>query len=357
MTNCLRRFTVVLLALLTAAASFAQESLPDVFNRMKSEFGAGDYSKSLADVETLDALTRKAGFEKDRAKLNGPITFYRAANLAALGRRDDAREEFINFLALSPNAAITSPPFPKPVAQAFQQAQKIMAGRNNTLAVTYASFTVPAGWKLRADSTWALSPVRYLLSNEEKKTFAALATDAEREAFVANFWKAFDPTPDTPENEFRTEFERRVAFADTTFATDKTSGRESDRALIFAFLGPPSFAGASSMSASDDSIAMLRGGKATPPITSKTAGASARGFDQLTGNSGADSLETPDKLGTRESWYYRSGRIPEHVPFKELRFDFLTKEGYGEGVLQKDPNILQTLGMATGNARKDKKLN
>jgi hypothetical protein len=38
--------------------------------------------------------------------------------------------------------------------------------------------------------------------------------------FYTLFWKAHDPKPETPENEFREEFERRVAFADLRFNQD-----------------------------------------------------------------------------------------------------------------------------------------
>ena len=34
-----------------------------------------------------------------------------------------------------------------------------------------------------------------------------------RSEFVTAFWKARDPRPETVENEFREEFEKRVAFA------------------------------------------------------------------------------------------------------------------------------------------------
>ena len=36
---------------------------------------------------------------------------------------------------------------------------------------------------------------------------------------------------------------------------------------------------------------------------------------------------------------------------------FLTKTGYGTGILQKDPQPVQTLGFAADAARRDKKLN
>lgn len=351
-----RPVLMMLASILMAAASFAQESLPEVFNRMKAEFGQGQYQKSLGDVELLDSLSRKAGFEKDRAALSGPIVFYRAASLAGLGKRDEAREEFINFIVATPNASISAASFPKPVVDAFEQAHKIAAGRSNSIQTAYASFVPRQGWFLPADSEWPKSPVRYLLSNEQKKTYAGLMSEEARKAFVEEFWRAFDPTPETPQNEFRTEFERRIAFAQMNFTDEALPGIESDRAVILAFLGPPTYAGQSAMSANDDAMAMLRGG-GQPTMAPKGKGNQARGFGDLTGNSGASSIETPDKRGTRESWYYRGARIPSHVPFKEVRVDFVTKEGYGDGVMQKESQVLQALGIATDNARKDKKLN
>src|SRR5437763_14413029 len=189
-------------------------TLPQIFNQAKNEFSAGNYKQSLADFDLLDAESRKPGLEADRAKLAPVILFYRGAHLAAPGRKDEAKETFISYLSYTPHAAITSPPFPKQVVDVFDVARKGTAGKNNTMLAAYMQFAPPAGWSLAADETWADSPVRYLLSSEQKKQYAALTSPAERAAFVANFWSALDPTPGTPQNEPRSEFERRVAFAD-----------------------------------------------------------------------------------------------------------------------------------------------
>ena len=45
----------------------------------------------------------------------------------------------------------------------------------------------------------------------------ALQTDAERQHFIVQFWKNRDPTPDTPENEFKDEHYRRIAYANFDF--------------------------------------------------------------------------------------------------------------------------------------------
>ncbi len=351
----MKRTGVVALSLLLGsllAAPVHAQSLGALFTRAKTEFSLGDYKASLATVEALDAASQQPAMASERPKLVAAISFYRAASLAALGRADEAKDEFINFVVLSPNASITSPPFPRPVLEAFQKARRAAAGRSNGLATKYAAFVVPAGWTLPADVAWVTSPLRYLLSSEQKKEFAALLSTAAREAFIADFWKALDPTPDTPANELRSEFERRVAFADAAFATDKLPGRETDRGLVFAFLGPPTYVGVSNVSADSDAMAELRGGGAT----TETGGNQVKGFGALTGSSRSDSLEAPYRLGTREIWYYRKGRLPDGVPFQEVDFPFITKEGYGAGVLQREPDVLQTLGQATENARSARKL-
>src|ERR1051325_698322 len=189
-------------------------TLPELFKQAKDEFSAGNYKQSLADFDALDAESQKPGFVADHAKLAPVILFYRGANLAALGRKDEAKDVFINYLSYVPGASIASPPFPKSVIEVFEVARKEVAGKNNTLLALYAQFKPREGWALAADENWPESPVRYLLTAEQKKQYAALSAAAQREAFVNSFWAAFDPTPGTPQNEFRAEFERRPEAVD-----------------------------------------------------------------------------------------------------------------------------------------------
>jgi len=330
-------------------------TLPELFKQAKDEFAAGNYKPSLADFETLDHESQKPGFEADRAKLAPVILFYRGANLAALGRKAEARDAFMAYLAYMPNASIAAPPFPKPVVEVFDLARKDLEGKNNSMLALYAQFKPPAGWELAADQAWADSPVRYLLTPEQKKQYAALTTPDERVAFVNNFWAAFDPTPGTPQNEFRAEFERRVAFADATFSTPKVPGRNTDRGAIFAFLGPPTFAAVAGVSATDDAMGALRS------TGNSDLGKGARGSNStnMAGFTPATGDDTdPDHWHTkRESWIYRRDHLAAEVSMNEVRFDFITKEGYGTGVLQKDPAPMQTLGQVVEMAKREKKLN
>jgi hypothetical protein len=68
-------------------------------------------------------------------------------------------------------------------------------------------------------------------------------------------------------------------------------------------------------------------------------------------------IEQDYNRGVRESWVYRKERLPKGIAFQEVKVMFLTKSGYGTGVLQKDPQPVQTIGYAADAARRDKRLN
>ncbi len=356
----MKRFICCASLLLFAAISFAADlPLPELFKRAKDEFAAGRYKESLADFELLDTNSARPGFENDRAKLIPVVTFYRGANLAALGRKDDAKAAFAMYLGFAPNASIASPPFPKATVDLFEQARKESRGRSTTMATSYASFAPPAGWTLAADEHWIESPVRYLLTPAQKKEYATFTTNAERAAFIEAFWRQLDPTPDTAVNEFRAEVERRVAFADAMFAAGKQPGRYSDRAPVFTFLGAPTYTAMSKIGASEDAIASLRanGNDDMGRAARSSNSTNPAGLSTLSGQQPDENLDQTLNRGTKESWIYRQGRIPKGIAFQEVRFQFLSKEGYGSGVLQKDSDAMQTLGLAAETARRDKKLN
>ncbi|HEX8150727.1 MAG TPA: GWxTD domain-containing protein, partial [Pyrinomonadaceae bacterium] len=44
---------------------------------------------------------------------------------------------------------------------------------------------------------WIDEDVAYIITDEEKKAWKKLATDAEREQFIEAFWRRRDPDPDT----------------------------------------------------------------------------------------------------------------------------------------------------------------
>lgn len=87
-----------------------------------------------------------------------------------------------------------------------------------------------------ADSTnyenWLRYDGYYLLSDKEKEKFRDL-TDIQKEVYIRNLWEALDPNPLTTENEYKEEYEKRIAYVKKHF------GIPSDRANVYLLLGPP----------------------------------------------------------------------------------------------------------------------
>ena len=60
---------------------------------------------------------------------------------------------------------------------------------------------------------WLDEDVVYIISPEERHSFLHLATNEEREQFIEAFWQRRNPDPDSPENTFKEEHYRRIAYA------------------------------------------------------------------------------------------------------------------------------------------------
>jgi GWxTD domain-containing protein len=89
-----------------------------------------------------------------------------------------------------------------------------------------------------AYKTWLEQDVSYIITDEERKAFKSLSNDEEREAFIEQFWLRRNPNPDSPENEFRDEHYRRIAYSNEHFAAGKP-GWKTDRGHIYIAFGKP----------------------------------------------------------------------------------------------------------------------
>jgi GWxTD domain-containing protein len=89
-----------------------------------------------------------------------------------------------------------------------------------------------------AYKSWLDQDVSYIISDEERKAFHNLSNDEERDAFIENFWLRRNPNPDSPENEFREEHYRRIAYANEHYPAGKP-GWKTDRGHIYISFGPP----------------------------------------------------------------------------------------------------------------------
>lgn len=79
---------------------------------------------------------------------------------------------------------------------------------------------------------------RLIMTSEESKIFNRLPDAASRKEFIIDFWAKRDPDPYTEANEFKQEFEARVAYANKRFM-EGGPGMNTDRGRIYIYMGPP----------------------------------------------------------------------------------------------------------------------
>ncbi len=85
--------------------------------------------------------------------------------------------------------------------------------------------------------TWLNVDVKWIITDQERKAFLSLTNDEERDAFIEQFWQRRNPDPDSPENTYREEHYRRIAYANEHFAAGKP-GWMTDRGMIYIKFGP-----------------------------------------------------------------------------------------------------------------------
>src|SRR5499433_1994543 len=85
---------------------------------------------------------------------------------------------------------------------------------------------------------WLNEDVVYIITPEERTAFLQLSTSEEREQFIEQFWLRRSSNPDLPENDFKEEHYRRIAYANEHFASG-IPGWKTDRGRIYIIWGPP----------------------------------------------------------------------------------------------------------------------
>lgn len=85
-----------------------------------------------------------------------------------------------------------------------------------------------------------LNLVAYHIQPVEREVFMQLTNDRDRDLFVETFWKQRDPTPGTPENEYRDELIKRFQYVNEFLGRSTTrEGWRTDMGRIYMVLGPP----------------------------------------------------------------------------------------------------------------------
>jgi len=120
---------------------------------------------------------------------------------------------------------------PDPNAQTPQQNQKLTKDQKQKMKRTYKELD-------NSFKTWLNEDVVYIISPEERSAFLQLATNEEREQFIEQFWLRRSANPDMPDNDFKEEHYRRIAYANEHYASG-VPGWKTDRGRIYIIWGAP----------------------------------------------------------------------------------------------------------------------
>lgn len=85
---------------------------------------------------------------------------------------------------------------------------------------------------------WLNEDVVYIITPEERSAFLHLSTNEERDQFIEAFWARRNPDPDSPENTYKEDIYRRIAYANEHYSSG-IPGWKTDRGRIYIIWGPP----------------------------------------------------------------------------------------------------------------------
>jgi GWxTD domain-containing protein len=104
-----------------------------------------------------------------------------------------------------------------------------------------ASPAAPQKQKLEKNyKEWLERDVAYFITKAEREAFLYLTSDDQRDQFIENFWRVRNPTPGSPENQFKDDVYRRIAYANAHYSIGSgEDGWRTDRGRTYITLGPP----------------------------------------------------------------------------------------------------------------------
>jgi GWxTD domain-containing protein len=133
------------------------------------------------------------------------------------------------------------------VPQLFaQQVPQVAPEKDPQAAITHQNLDKEQKKKLKRTlkeldtpyKQWLNEDVIYIISPDERNAFLQLATNEEREQFIEQFWLRRSSNPDLPDNDFKEEHYRRIAYSNEHYASG-IPGWKTDRGKMYIIWGPP----------------------------------------------------------------------------------------------------------------------
>jgi GWxTD domain-containing protein len=112
---------------------------------------------------------------------------------------------------------------------------------NVAVALTLCTAALSAAAALSSRyEEWRNGPAQWIMTSDEMRAWKSVKSDQQAIDFIDLFWARRDPTPGTPQNEYRSEYEARVLTADRLFSDQGRRGSMTDRGRVTIVLGQPS---------------------------------------------------------------------------------------------------------------------
>jgi len=350
----MRRFTFAFVAVLLSHTAFAADPGAAI-GRARQALNEKRYDAAIQLLQ--GAIPDAAALaEPQHSQALAAIHFYTALAFNGLQDDDKTREELDQFFRFNPNAKALDPArYDAAFVRLFSEMSRAprtapeTGGSNfDEVYPGYANFR-ERDPRIAVIEQWGDGPELQLLGTpDEKREWHKLADEQARRSFVESFWKRRDRTPDTEENEYRKEFVRRAAFADETFRTAKSRGSLTDRGRIFVLLGPPRVIRQKPLTARDGAFNRPGGTGATRNInTTGPNNPSGSRREVIINDINQETvLPEPDLGGTVERWVFAKQQLPQTIPEDEVTFKFITQQGYGDHVLQREVIVNRVLADA-----------
>lgn len=357
----MRRLGALAAVSLLFALPAPAQTLPELFHRAKAQVKGESWAEALKTLAALEGEAQKPGAERALQQLAAPLAFYRGVCEANLGRADEARMDFAAFLSIEPDASMDPSMYSKKAVAAFQAARKnaapppVEGDDRPSVFQSFQEFKLPRNSGERVDASWADGPVRWIMTADERRRWQDLTPGADWQEFVDRFWEARNPQSGNADNPFKTAFDRRVAFADAHFIqAEATRGSMTDRGMVFVLLGPPTYVGRTPIRAGEDrndasglsTVGSRASAYAQRALSSAGEPAGSTGALAVDAVFGPGSQAPDANPSWRETWHYRRELLPKSLSYQQLEVDFITRRGYGVGVLQREPAALAALDAA-----------
>lgn len=108
-------------------------------------------------------------------------------------------------------------------------------GDESAMRARFRVITSPRSWG--QDPEKMIAQISYVASRDEVERLRSVPVE-RRDPVWEDFWARHDPDPATAENEFKTEFLRRLAHANSTFSS-MVEGWQTDMGRVYIQLGEP----------------------------------------------------------------------------------------------------------------------